>query len=244
MIFRMDRILRVSGPARDAASLLPNGAIISHSLGQATAPPWVPSVRRFCPVRAASQTSLPFAPFRPVRINNGSGPLALNARNPDNPAYPVKRSAFSLIEVVLALAVIAFAITGIMGLFPVALKSAQESQRETRATFIAQQIFNDLKASPRTNLLISTGSDLLDSGNFVTPRPSFTNAWSNIVSFDLAGAPIGVGTNTEAIYLASVSSTPNTPVSGLARVQVDVETPAQAAAANRSKYTFVTLMQQ
>lgn len=160
------------------------------------------------------------------------------------PANPVKISAFSLIEVVLALAVIAFAITGIMGLFPVALKSAQESQRETRATFIAQQIFNDLKASPRTNLLIATGTNLLAPTSFVDPRPSFTNAWSNTVSFNLSGEPIGAGTNANAIYLASVSSTPNIPTSGLARVQVDVETPAQAAPANRSKYTFVTLMRQ
>ncbi len=164
--------------------------------------------------------------------------------NPENPVNPVKISAFSLIEVVLALAVIAFAITGIMGLFPVALKSAQESQRETRATFIAQQIFNDLKASPRTNLLIAIGTNLLDPTSFVTPQPSFTNAWSNTVSFDVSGAPIGAGTNANAIYLASVSSTPNIPASGLARVQVDVETPAQAAAANRSKYTFITLMRQ
>gem|GEM_PF-730674 len=165
-------------------------------------------------------------------------------KNPANPATPVKISAFSLIEVVLALAVIAFAITGIMVLFPVDLKSAQESQRETRATFIAQQIFNDLKASPRTNLLIATGTNLLAPASFVDPRPSITNAWSNAVSFNLSGEPIGAGTNANAIYLASVSSTPNIPASGLARVQVDVETPAQAAPANRSKYTFVTLMRQ
>ena len=182
-----------------------------------------------------------------LETRSGNLPFCIPFNNPvppTSPASPVKISAFSLIEVVLALAVIAFAITGIMGLFPVALKSAQESQRETRATFIAQQIFNDLKASPRTNLLIATGTNLLDAANFVSPRPSFTNAWSNTVSFDLSGTPIGPGSDPGAIYLASVSSTPNTPVSGLARVQVDVETPAQAAATNRSKYTFVTLMQQ
>jgi uncharacterized protein (TIGR02598 family) len=175
---------------------------------------------------------------------NGNLPFCLPFKNPVPPANPVKISAFSLIEVVLALAVIAFAITGIMGLFPVALKSAQESQRETRATFIAQQIFNDLKASPRTNLFIATGTNVLNPSSFVSPRPSLSNAWSNTVSFDLSGTPIGPGSDPRAIYLASVSSTPNTPVFGLARVQVDVETPAQAAATNRSKYTFVTLMQQ
>lgn len=183
---------------------------------------------------------------------NGNSPLCHATNNPvhpANPANPVKISAFSLIEVALALAVIAFAITGIMGLFPVALKSAQESQRETRATFIAQQIFNDLKASPRTNLFIATGTNLLDAASFVSPRPSFTNAWSNSVGFDPAGLPVESLANpaspqSSVSFVANISSTPNTPVSGLARVQVDVETPAQAAATNRSKYTFVTLMQQ
>ncbi|MEX1118158.1 MAG: hypothetical protein WEB60_05120 [Terrimicrobiaceae bacterium] len=176
-------------------------------------------------------------------------PSPKNPVPPENPGNPVKISAFSLIEVVLALAVIAFAITGIMGLFPVALKSAQESQRETRATFIAQQIFNDLKASPSTNLLIATGANVVDQGNFVTPRPSLVDAWSNSVGFDQSGMPMQPLANPASpqpgvIFVANISSTPNTPTSGLARVQVDVETPAQAAATNRSKYTFVTLMRQ
>ena len=45
---------------------------------------------------------------------------------------------FSLIEVVLALGIISFAIVGIIGLMPVAMKSAGDSMRETDATFIAR----------------------------------------------------------------------------------------------------------
>ncbi len=154
----------------------------------------------------------------------------------------VKKSAFSLIEVVLALAVIAFAITGIMGLFPVALRSAQESQRETRATLIARQIFSDLQTSPATNALIATGTNLASSGNFKTE--SLSNSWTNSIGYDEAGLPVGLMPTPSANFVANISSTPNVPVSGLSRIQVDVEAPAQAASTNRSKYTFVTLMRQ
>jgi prepilin-type N-terminal cleavage/methylation domain-containing protein len=152
--------------------------------------------------------------------------------------------AFSLIEVVLALAVIAFAITGIMGLFPVALRSALESQRETRATLIAQQIFSDLRASPSTNLLLATGTNLSSTGSFVTPPPSLSNAWTHVISFSDDGLPIANGATPNAIYVANISATPNLPVPGLTRVQVDVEAPPQASSTNRSRYTFLTLLRQ
>lgn len=154
----------------------------------------------------------------------------------------VQNSAFSLIEVVLALAVIAFAITGIMGLFPVALRSAQESQRETRATLIARQIFSDMKASPSTNVLIATGTNLASSANFKTEN--LTSAWTNSIGYDSEGLPVGLMPAASANFVANISSTPNIPVSGLSRIQIDVEAPAQAASTNRSKYTFVTLLRQ
>ena len=150
------------------------------------------------------------------------------------PSHSVK--AFSLIEIVLALGIIAFALVGIMGLFPVAMKSAQESQRETRATHIAQQIFSDLRTGSPTNLLIGVASNLLPANT------ALSNSWSNTISFDVNGSLLGSGQNANAIFLAQVSGTPNTPSPGLSRVQVDVEAPAVAATTNRSRYTFVTLM--
>lgn len=156
----------------------------------------------------------------------------------------VRNYAFSLIEVVLALAVIAFAITGIMGLFPVALRSAQESQCETRATLIARQIVSDLKSSPSTNWFIATGTNTTSSGAFLTRDSSLTNEWTPIISYDLDGNPIAADRDPRAIYFANISLTPNSPISGLTRIQVDVEAPALAAGTNPTRYSFVTLLRQ
>lgn len=149
-----------------------------------------------------------------------------------------RAGAFSLIEVALALGVISFAIVGIMGLFPVALRTAQESQRETRATLIAQQIFADLMASPSTNFLIAKGTNLSSTANFVTN--SLGNSLSTNIPFNRDGIP----SSSDPIFDAKITVTPNSPVSGLAHIQVDVSTPAQAALTNRSTYTFVTLLRQ
>jgi len=150
-------------------------------------------------------------------------------------------SAFSLIEIVLALGIISFALVGIMGLFPVAMKSAQESQRETRATQIAQQIFSDLKAVPGTNRLVAITTNILNTQSSI----NLTTSGSIAVSYDREGRPLGIGTNhTERIFLADIQVTANSPMAGLSRVQTTIETPALAATNARSKYTFVTLMNQ
>ena len=154
--------------------------------------------------------------------------------------------AFSLIEVVLALGVIAFALVGIMGLFPVAMKSAQESQRETRATLIAQQIFSDLRVSAGTNRFVISG-----------PTASTTNGLSlssdgNLyLAFGTNGSPLASVTTSDftnsypdltASFLANISVDTNTGTSNLSRVQTTIETPAAAPSTSRAKYTFVTLM--
>ncbi len=68
---------------------------------------------------------------------------------------PVSRSkvasAFSLVEVVLALGVVAFAIVAILGAFPAALKTGHSAQDETRAAQIAQDILTSLASQAQTS---------------------------------------------------------------------------------------------
>ena len=61
------------------------------------------------------------------------------------------RSAFSLVEVVLALGVISFAIVAILGVLPVALQTGHSAQDETRAPQIAQDIFGSIASQAQTN---------------------------------------------------------------------------------------------
>ena len=59
---------------------------------------------------------------------------------------PRCRFAFSLVEVVLALGVIAVGVVAILGVFPTALQTGHSAQDETRAPEIAQTIFGSLVA--------------------------------------------------------------------------------------------------
>jgi type II secretory pathway component PulJ len=59
------------------------------------------------------------------------------------------RSAFSLIEVTLAIGVAAFCLIAIMGLLPVAIKIQQASVQQTKANAIISQISSDLVADVR-----------------------------------------------------------------------------------------------
>lgn len=152
--------------------------------------------------------------------------------------HRVRAGAFSLVEIVLALGIMAFAIVGIMGLFPVALRSAQEAQRETHAALIARKIFSDLRSSPAGDTFIATNSNLLAS----QPRFSLSNASTTSVQYTAEGRPVGPG--QDPIFLATVTVSPDTPSDGLARIEATVEAPASAPASSRSKYTFVTLMRQ
>jgi type II secretory pathway pseudopilin PulG len=152
-----------------------------------------------------------------------------------------------LIEVVLALGVIAFALVGIMGLFPVAMKSAQESQRETRATLIAQQIFSDLRTGTSSNRFVISGSN--NATDTVNLAPSGTTPL--FLAFNTNGMPVkslsgGTFSNSYSDitvpFLASITVDTNTGMSNLSRIQATIEAPAAAPSTNRSKYTFVTLM--
>ncbi|MFV0337110.1 MAG: hypothetical protein ACK5LK_02550, partial [Chthoniobacterales bacterium] len=58
-------------------------------------------------------------------------------------------------EITIALGIIAFALVGIMGLLPVAMRAANESQWETRATFIAESIIGELNTADPANAFIA-----------------------------------------------------------------------------------------
>ena len=59
---------------------------------------------------------------------------------------PSRQLAFSLVEVVLALGVIAVGVIAILGVFPTALQTGHSAQDETRAPEIAQTIYGSLAA--------------------------------------------------------------------------------------------------
>ena len=162
-------------------------------------------------------------------------------------------TGFSLVEVALSLAILSFAIVAIMGLFPVALQTARESNAETRATLIARRIVDEIQSLPATNTSLVRGS-------------SVTNASTRISGLDLSSSFIGVLlydeqgegltnqvapeafqdaiTSTGAYFAAEVRLTPNLPRLGISRVQATIEAPSSAPSSKRSSFVFVTYMSQ
>ncbi len=61
-----------------------------------------------------------------------------------------RESGFSLVEVVIALGVVGFAIVAIIGVLPIGLQTGHSAQDETRARQIAQDIFSSLESQAQT----------------------------------------------------------------------------------------------
>lgn len=171
-------------------------------------------------------------------------PLATDGGRPRQD--PRQDRGFSLVEVVLALGVVAFAIVAIIGMLPVAMSSALESKRESRAAFIANHLAATLRATPFQNARpiesMTSGINLAVSSN-------------TTIAFDDNGAPIGVipdtqyqsgvplsGSTASASFLARVSAAPASGLAGLASVSIEVSTPAAAPRSSRQAFSFVTLI--
>jgi uncharacterized protein (TIGR02598 family) len=155
--------------------------------------------------------------------------------------FRIRQSAFSLIEIVLAVGIISFALVGIIGLFPTAINSALESQRQTQAALIAKRLFTDLK-SPKP--FIQKEGEKPKSSDF----PNLSGHTVTKVTYDEGGALPGQFsgkgqlTTGSPVYLATVEITPDTPSEGLTTVQVDIATPANADISHQSIYRFVSIL--
>jgi uncharacterized protein (TIGR02598 family) len=152
------------------------------------------------------------------------------------------RNGFSLVEVVLALGVISFAIVAILGVFPVGLSTGHSAQDETRAPQIAQMILSSLAAQAPTqfnNVLVplpnnqTLAVDLTSSGSPTTPSLYADNNGQLMTNA------------TNATYAITII-TDNAPAgfdSGYAnKVTVVVAWPANAAAANQTKRDYTRIV--
>jgi uncharacterized protein (TIGR02598 family) len=176
------------------------------------------------------------APLRPKR----------KGRKTKTPREP---QGFTLIEIVLAIGILSFALVGILGLFPVALETARESKEETMMAQIAQSIeadirradgpeaqimaigFNPAAPSAHRPLRLDASNELLlafgSNGRPWTAQPSAAQYASGLSGPD---------------YLAKVTSTFNPPDHpGLTRIDISVESPAAAPAPARKALHFTVL---
>lgn len=155
---------------------------------------------------------------------------------------------FSLVEVVLALGIISFVLVAIFGLFPVGYKNAQESRRETRAAYLAEQILNDLRSSPFTSasILHEDGNGVLEALPALDLSLSGKRALAcdnqNAITRQIGEADYSNGVaDPNAEFLAQVQVTP-TEFDHLSEITVEVSAPVSAPLSARSRYSFHTLI--
>ncbi len=114
---------------------------------------------------------------------------------------------FSLVEVVLALAVATFCLLPILGLIPIGLTTNQDTVRATTATSLAEAVADDLRATPPSALTSpSYGLGVPATGGSVTTTTIYlTQDGSNT---DGSGTKLTSPSMTQATYLATVVLTP------------------------------------
>lgn len=157
-------------------------------------------------------------------------------------------SGFSLVEIVIALGIVSFALVAIFGLLPTGYKSAIESRRDTRSAFIAEHIIGDLRSSSFSNATI-----LYQGSNAkLTALPSFDLSMSGtrILACDgqdriLKELPVGdydSGNSDAGVeYLAQVKVVPSG-FNNLSQISVEVSAPPGAPLSSRTRRNFFTLV--
>lgn len=159
-----------------------------------------------------------------------------------------RQLAFSIVEVVLALGVIAVGVVAILGVFPIALQTGRSAQDETRAPQIAQTIFSSLvaQASSQFNNLqlpiagnASLPIDLTLSSSPSTPTLYADN--DGKLSQDATAAAYAI-----FIFTCNPSNCASPPAgfndATLNQLTVRVAWPANAPAANQTYRDYVRII--
>jgi uncharacterized protein (TIGR02598 family) len=120
-------------------------------------------------------------------------------------------AGFTLVEVTLAIGVVAFALSGIIGLLPVGLQSHSRATEITVSTQIVQQV--------TANLLDAPTSSLVDPSGALRQFP--------ITYFDAQGMLLGDETNPPSrmenvLYHAAAATELDSDTATLAHLRVDV----------------------
>ena len=162
-----------------------------------------------------------------------------------------RREAFSLIEILIALGLFAVAVSALLSLFPVALRTEKESEEESRATLIASGIMDSLVPS--------------DNGNFLRVATGMSNGlplWENIpghlgkstnlvIAYNVSCEPVSRLTIEEAARpshdlrisaIVSVSLMQKASLPGMLSAEVSIGSPASAPATGRLTRRLVRLI--
>lgn len=164
------------------------------------------------------------------------------------------QKGFSLVEVVLALGIVAFALMAVLGMFPVALGAAKESTSETHAAMIAQMVFGEIRAVPPSAAFFPSGSNATAANQVMVLTNSLAAAQPKYAVFDESGQPISQSSSTYfndpasmipatkalCAYQAMIRAEPDVPAPGVTKLTLTITYPGSVPLAARKSYIFVT----
>jgi uncharacterized protein (TIGR02598 family) len=147
-------------------------------------------------------------------------------------------SAFSLVEVVLALGVTSFVLMALLGTLPAGVKSIKDSMNESARANIMQEIRAELEE-------VSFGSSATATNNIVTTLSQQTNYYTpEGLPLTNTGASIPPGAYYEAVFAAANAPIPSTSASpayfqyeSAQTVQVTLIYPLNASVAGQTQTT-------
>lgn len=147
---------------------------------------------------------------------------------------PGSRAAFSLVEIILALGVISFAIVAILGMFPVAVQAATESQEETQAALIARGLFEQVTSQTGATRKVTIGP--LDNSNSKTKTLTLSTAQTDVAlgGFNSDTEPSDAP-NARYKVTGTTAAATNIPGSKLCQLTLTVKTPTRS-------YPFTTIV--
>jgi type II secretory pathway pseudopilin PulG len=154
---------------------------------------------------------------------------------------PKSICAFTLVEVVLAIGVTAFSLTGVMGLLSAAFTTGKASMDDTELVAMANRAVSDLRRQDFT---------ALPGGASVPARTTPTLATASPIFFDSSGqllSSIGTGTPTQATYRCTETIQADTNSLGsdgsvhLLHVTLTFAWPAQVANPTNARKVYVDI---
>lgn len=148
-------------------------------------------------------------------------------RNPPRKLQENSFSGFSLVEVVLAFGILAFAITALLGAFAVGMHSDRESIEELQATHIMQTMIAERRAAPA----LADTNFLLPALTNASSRGSSDPVSLNEIGRPLSGSRTGkyglvyrvtpnAATNSAAVYCAIYWPGQGVPAQAQGRVEM------------------------
>lgn len=134
------------------------------------------------------------------------------------------QSAFSLVEITLALGIAAFTLISIFGLLPVGLNTSQGASEQTTASYVATGIASDLRVLQPGTTITGYGVNLANA--------------KNTLYFDQGGDPVPLSSGS-ARYQATIDT--NTAVIGRTATcgAITVSWPAKASLANAQGFVKI-----